>query len=111
MHRTSNTFSVLQAIAATVTFALILWAMGGPSFRFAEAAALTDISDTLSDSAPSVVSDHTIEFVSPNAIGGVASQGIVITFEPGSFDLSTIGEEDIDLLEDGVAESIGGGWK
>jgi hypothetical protein len=110
MHRTSNTFSVLQAIAATVALALILWAMGVPSFRIAEAAALTDISNTLSDSAPGAASDHTIEFVSPNAIGGVVSQGIVITFETGSFDLSTIGEEDIDLLENGVAESIGGDW-
>lgn len=110
MHRTSNTFSVLQAIAATVAFALILWAMGVPSLRFAEAAAITDFSDTLSTSEPSVAANHTIEFVSPNTIGGVASQGIVLTFEAGSFDLSTIGEEDIDLLEDGVAESIGGGW-
>lgn len=107
MHRAFNTFSVLQAIAATVTFAIVLWAMGAPSIRFAEAASVTDFSDTLSTSEPSVGSNHTIEFVSPNGIG--TAQSITLTFGAG-FDLSTIGEEDIDLLENGVAESIGGQW-
>ena len=107
MHRTSNTFSVLQAIAATVTFALILWAVGAPSLPFAEAASVTDYSDTLSTSEPSVGSNHTIEFVSPNGVG--TGESIVLTFEAG-FDLSTIGAEDIDLLEDGSAEAIGGQW-
>lgn len=110
MQRASNTFSLLQASAAIVALALILWTIGVPSIRFAEAASVADFSNTLSDTAPNAGSNHTIEFVSPNTIGGVASQGIVISFEPGEFDLSTIGEEDIDLLENGVAESIGGGW-
>lgn len=108
MHRTSNTFSVLQAIAATVVFALIMWTIGVPSFRFAEAANVTDFSNTLSDTAPSAVSNHTIEFVAPNQIDTL--DDIVITFPAASFDLSTIGEEDIDLLENGVVESIGGQW-
>lgn len=107
MHRTSNTFSVLQAIAATVVLALVLWAMGAPSIRFAEAASVTDYSDTLSTSEPSVGSNHTIEFVSPNGVG--TGEDIVITFAAG-FDLSTIGAEDIDLLENGGAEAIGGQW-
>lgn len=109
MHRTSNSFNVLQAIAAVVALALVLWASGAPNFRLAEAAALTDFSNTLSDSAPGVGADQTIEFVAPNVIGGTAGEGIVITF-PAGFDLSTIGEEDIDLLEDGTDENLGGGW-
>jgi hypothetical protein len=108
MHRASNTFSVLQATAATVSIALLLWTIGVPSLRLAEAASVTDFSNTLSDTAPGAVSDHTIEFVSPNGIAALES--IVLTFEPGSFDLSDVDEEDIDLLENGVAESIGGGW-
>lgn len=108
MHRTSNTFSVLQAIAATVAFALILWAMGVPSLRFAEAASVTDFSNTLSTSEPSVGSNHTIEFVSPNGVG--TTETITITFQTGAFDLSTIGPEDIDLLENGTPEGIGGSW-
>lgn len=108
MHRASNTFSVLQATAATVSIALLLWTIGVPSLRLAEAASVTDFSNTLSNTAPGAVSDHTIEFVSPNGIGTLES--IVLTFEAGSFDLSDVDEEDIDLLEDGVPESIGGSW-
>lgn len=107
MHRASNTFSVLQAIAATVTLALILWAMGVPSLRFAEAASVTDFSATVSTSEPNTGADYTIEFVSPNGVA--SSQSIVLTFDP-AFDLSTIGPEDIDILEDDTPESIGGSW-
>lgn len=108
MHRASNAFSVLQATAAVVSLAIILWSLGVPSFRFAEAANVTTFSDTLSDTAPSVVANHTIEFITPSGVA--ALEDIVITFPAASFDLSTIGEEDIDLLEDGAAESIGGAW-
>jgi hypothetical protein len=95
MNRTSNTFSVLQATAAIVSFAIILWSLGLPSFRFAEAANVTTISDTLSTSEPSVVSDHTIVFTTPTGVA--AGETIVITFPTSTFDLSTIGFEDIDL--------------
>lgn len=74
MHRTSNTFSVLQATAAVVTMAIILWSLGLPSFRFAEAAAITSYSDTLSTSEPSVAADHTIVFTTPT---GVPNSGTV----------------------------------
>jgi hypothetical protein len=110
MNRASNAFSVLQATAAIVTMAIILWSLGLPSFRFAEAANVTGYSDTLSDSAPSVASNHTISFRTPT---GVASgQTVVLTFDPAaqSFDLTGIGQEDVDLLENGVAESVGTNW-
>jgi hypothetical protein len=71
------------------------WSLGLPSIRFAEAVNLTDVSDTLSDTASSTVANHTIEFVSPTGVAN--AEDIVITFDSG-FNLSTIGEEDIDLL-------------
>ncbi|MCA9362029.1 hypothetical protein KC906_01520 [Candidatus Kaiserbacteria bacterium] len=108
MHRASNAFSVLQATAGIVAAAIILWSLGLPSLRFAEAANVTSFSDTLTDTAPSVAANHTIEFVTPSGVA--ALQSIVITFPSGSFDLSTIGEEDVDLLENGNPEAIGGGW-
>jgi hypothetical protein len=108
MYRASNTFSVLQAIAAVASVAIILWSIGLPSLRFAEAANVTDFSDTLSTSAPSVAANHTIEFVTPSGVA--ALEDIVITFPSATFDLSTIGEEDVDLLEDGSPESVGGAW-
>ncbi len=110
MTRASSTFSVLQATAAVAGLAIILWSVGLPSLRFAEAANVTDFSDTLSDSDISAVANHTIEFVSP---AGVASgEAIVLTFDPAgqAFDLTGIGEEDVDLLEDGVAETVGTDW-
>lgn len=110
MNRASNTFSVLQAAAAVVGLAIILWSFGLPSFRFAEAANVTSFSDTLSTAQPSVGANHTIEFVSPS---GVASgEAIVLTFDPDgqAFNLTGVGEEDVDLLEDGVAESVGSDW-
>lgn len=97
MYRTSNAFSVLQAIAAIASIAIILWSLGLPSFHFVEAASLTSVSDTLSTSEPSVVANHTIQFTTPTGVA--AGETIVITFPDGAsdFDLSTIGAEDIDL--------------
>jgi len=108
MFRTSNTFSVLQATAAIVGLAILVWSTGLPSFRIADAASLANVSNTLTDSAPGVVSDHTFVF---DATSGVDALGdITITFPAGSFDLSDVGPEDIDLLEDGTPEAIGGSW-
>jgi hypothetical protein len=96
MKRASNAFSVLQAIAATVALATILWSLGLPSFRFADAANVTSFSDTLTSTAPGVVSNHTIEFVTPSGIGDDAV--ITVTF-PAGFDLSAIGPEDVALYD------------
>jgi hypothetical protein len=66
--KTSNTLSILQATAAVVSMAIILWSLGLSSIRFAEAANVTSISDTLSDSAPAVVSKHTLTFTTPTGV-------------------------------------------
>jgi hypothetical protein len=106
MFKTDKTVLLLKTIASIASLAVILWSLGLPTLRFAEAAAITDVSDTLSDSSPSAGANHTITFVAPTeAIDGADT--IVLTF-PASFDLSTIGEEDIDLLENGVNETATG---
>lgn len=108
MYKASSTFNVLQALAVTVGLAIIFWSIGLPSFRFAEAAAVTSYSDTLSDSAPNTVSDHTISYVATNGVA--AAESIVLTFDSAaqSFNLSAIASGDIDLLENGVQETIDG---
>ena len=68
MHRTNTTFSLLQAVAVVATLAIILWSVGVPAFRFAEAANVISFSDTLSDSAPTVDANHTITFVTPTGL-------------------------------------------
>ncbi len=103
MHRTSNTFSVLQATAAVVTMAIILWSLGLPSFRIAEAAALTTISDTLSTSEPSVGSTHTIEFTTPTGVANTETSTINFASFTGT---SSITAADISVATTSGATSV-----
>ena len=104
MIRTSTSFSLLQAIAAAVSLAILLWAAGFPALRFAEAANVTTFSDTLSDSAPGVVSNHTISFVTPS--GMATSSTISIEFPVGFNDIGTLVAQDLDLNVNGVERSL-----
>jgi hypothetical protein len=99
MLKTEKTVILLKTIATVASFAIILWSLGLPSLRFADAANITDVSDTLSDSAPSVASNHTITFVTPT---GVLNNGHIIVTFPVGFALTGIGEEDIDLNVNGA---------
>lgn len=100
MTRTYHTFRLLQAVAAIASLAVLLWSLGVPSLRFADAASVTSFSDTLSDSAPSVGSNHTITFTIPADGSPIqANDVITLTFPttPDSFDLGNIGTNDIDF--------------
>lgn len=97
MLRTASTVRMLQVLSLVLSVAVVLWATGFPgTFRLAEAAAVTNASDTLSDSAPSELSNHTIEFTTPNGL--VSGQTIVLTFD-GAFTFPVAGFDfnDIDL--------------
>lgn len=100
--------ALFRGIATLVAIALVLWALG-VHMRIAQAANITDVRDVLSDSAPSTVSNHTIEFVSPTGVS--AGDTIVITFptSPDSFNFGSVAEADIDLEVNGVDETLGGG--
>lgn len=98
MNRTSNTFSVLQATAAIVGLAILLWSIGLPSLRFAEAANVKTVSDTLSDSGPGVVSDHTITFITPTGVAN--GETITLDFSDGPFSVGSVDYTDIDVLDD-----------
>lgn len=98
MSRTNTTFGLLQATAVTLSLAIILWSLGITSFRFAEAANVTSLSDTLSDSAPAVVSDHALTFVTPNGIANGST--IVADFSEGPFVVGSVDFSDIDVFDD-----------
>ena len=104
MYRTSHTFSVLQAIAATVSLAIILWSLGVPSIRFAEAANVTNFSDTLSDSAPSAAANHTLEFVLPSGLG--TGEIITLTFPSGFTGIGSLSEDDLDFTVNGTDQTL-----
>jgi len=106
MINTVKTVGILQAVAMTVGVALFLWSTGLPTiFRTAEAASITDASDTLSNSAPSLASNHTIAFESPN--GMLAGQTIQIIF-PVEFTVPSLGVEDFDLTASGTEQTLAG---
>lgn len=105
MIHTANTVRTLQAVAMSVGLALLLWSTGLPTlFRFAEAASITDASDTLSNSAPGLTSDHTIGFTAPNGLS--QGQTFTVTF-PGAFTMGSVAENDIDILVNGSASTTG----
>ena len=106
MFRASNTFSILQATAAIAGLAILLWSLGLPSLRFAEAANVTSFSDTLSDSAPSVVSNHTIQFVTPTGLSG--GEIISLTFPAGFIGIGALDFNDLDLAVNGTDEDLAG---
>jgi hypothetical protein len=95
MHRASNTFNVLQVTAVMVAVAIVLWSLGLSAIRFAEAANVTSFSDTLSDSAPAVASDHTLTFTTPTGV--VNGQTITVDFSDGPFVVGSVDFTDIDI--------------
>lgn len=85
----SRTSSFKTLVASVLSLALILWATGLPALMpFVNAAALTTISDTLSDSDLSAVSDHAWAFTTIAALD--ANDTIVFTLDPTS-SLFTVG--------------------
>ncbi len=104
MIRTQTSFTLLQATAVVSTLAIILWSVGVPTLRFAEAANVTSYSDTLSDSAPSAVSNHTISFVTPT--GFVAGDTITLTFQSGFTGIGSLVAQDLDLYASGTERDL-----
>lgn len=91
-----------RGIATLLAIALVLWAMGFNIFK-AEAANLTSVKDTLSDSDLSVVSNHTIQFLSPTGVG--SGQTVTITF-PAGFNMGSVAFGDIDLAVAGTDQTL-----
>tara|TARA_B100002051_G_scaffold109346_1_gene104198 strand:- start:11307 stop:12419 length:1113 start_codon:yes stop_codon:yes gene_type:complete len=77
---------------------ILFWSIGLPSLQFVEAANVLTLSDTLSDSAPSVASNHEITFVTPSGVAN--GETITIDFSDGPFVFGSVDETDIDVLDD-----------
>ncbi len=93
-----------QGIATLLAIALVLWVTGTHMFMDAEAANLTYIKDTLSNSAPSEASNHTIQFLSPTGVGANAT--ITVTFPSAFTGTSSILFSDVDFEINGVDETV-----
>lgn len=100
-------FSV--SLATLLIVSLLAWATGITFIRSADAAVLTSVSDTLSDSDLSVASDHTIKFTTPTGVS--AAETIVYTFptaatEFSSSSIAALVLADIDFEIAGVDQTV-----
>lgn len=94
-----------RGIATLLAIALVLWAVGAHMFTVAEAANLTYVKNTLSDSDTGSASNHTIQFLSPTGV--IAGGTIVITF-PNGFNIGTssVNFTDVDFAINGTDQTL-----
>lgn len=91
---------VSRLLSGALILAVLAWFVILPVWmNHASAAPLSEIRDVLSDSAPSLPSDHTVTFTTPSGIA--EGQTITITF-PASFSLAGLTEDDVDIADDTV---------
>ncbi|NCN11834.1 hypothetical protein GW937_00760 [Candidatus Kaiserbacteria bacterium] len=90
-----------RVVATLVASAMVLWSIG--LYTTAQAANLTLISDTLSDSDLSVTSGHTIAFTIPTASTLGAASTFTITFPAGFTGVNTVTGGDITVTVNGGA--------
>jgi hypothetical protein len=96
-----------RVVATLVACAVVLMSVG--IYNTAQAASLTFISDTLSDSAPGVTSAHTIAFTLAAASTGLGNgDTTTITFEAGSFAIGSLASGDVSVTVNGSPDPFTG---
>ena len=102
MTQVKNVKKILAGFLALV----LVWAGIGlvPFFGSLQAATLTSVSDTLTNSAPGALSDHTIKFTSPS--GATSTVQIRFVANTENFDISSITTGDISVDVAGTAVTV-----
>lgn len=97
-----------RAVAMLVAFAVVFATLGWRAS--AEAANLTYVSNTLTDSAPSVLSGHFISFMIPTSSSALGSgDTITVTFPSGFTGVGSLLSTDLTVrVNGGAPETIGG---
>lgn len=90
---TINVGFAQRVVATLVVSALVLWSVG--AFTIVQAANLTNVSDTVTTSEPSVTAAHTISFTIPTGSSLTDGDTVTITFEAGSFTVGNLASGDI----------------
>ena len=97
------TFGVSQRVVATlVACAVVMTSIG--FYNVAQAANLTDVSNTLTDSTPSALSGHTFAFTVPSPGGTAIAPGdtTTISFDAGFTGVGTVVDGDVTVSVGGV---------
>ena len=92
-----------RVVAMLVACAIVLWSVG--VYSTAQAANLTQVSNTLTDSGPSVLSGHDIRFTIPTSSALVNTQDIVITFPSGFTGVSGLIAGDFTVTVNGTPDT------
>ncbi len=95
-----------RVVAMLVACATILWSIG--VYSTAQAANLVEVSDTLSDSGPSVTSAHDIEFSIPAASSLAPAATTTITFPVEFTGVTTTVSGDLTVTVNGTPDAISG---
>ncbi len=107
MHKIStHVESVHRVVAMLVAMAVLAWSVG--MFERAQAANLTQISNTLTSSEPSTLSGHDIRFTVPTGSSVAPADDITITFPAGFTGVSTIVSGDLTVTANAAPQTIGG---
>ena len=93
-----------RGIATLLAIALVLWVTGAHMFTSVEAANLTYIKDTLSDSDSGSLSNHTVDFLSPTGV--TAGQTITLAINTSFTGTSSVRLADLDLEVSGVDKTL-----
>ncbi len=105
MQKISTSVEALHRVVAMLVAAAVMVASIG-FYNIANAANLTVLSNTLSDSDVSALSNHTIRFTMATSSGGVsAGQTIAVTF-PAGFNLGSVAFGDVDFSINGVDQTL-----
>jgi hypothetical protein len=97
-----------RVVATLVACAVMMASLGLYNIATAHAANLTNVSDTLSDSDISVVSNHTIAFTIPAGSSGVAAGGTITVTFPAGFNMGSVAVGDIDFKINGAQQTLAG---
>ena len=93
-----------RVVATLVACAVAMVSIG--FYNYAQAANLTSVSDTLTDSKNAVVSNHTIAFTIPAASAGVIAGGTITVTFPAGFTLGSVAFGDMDLKIAGSDQAL-----
>lgn len=95
-----------RVVAMLVACAVVLWSLG--AYSTAQAANLTDVSNTLTDSGPSVTSGHDIKFTIPTGSSLGTGDTVNVNFPSGFTGVNTLVSGNLTVtVEGGPAETIG----
>lgn len=103
-HSTITVESLHRVVAMLVATAVLAMSVG--FYSNAQAANLAVISNTLSDSDISALSNHTIQFTIPTSSPGVIAGGTIVVTFPAGFNMGSVAFGDVDLLIDGSQQTV-----